>query len=67
MAKWRYAKSGGKKYTIKQLSDHEIRVRKNDAFTLDGGTLLGNVTSLEDAIALIKGDSGAKQVDLRDG
>lgn len=65
--RWKLAKSGGKSYTIKIFSGGEMKVRKNDAFTRDGGTLLGEVASLEDAIALIKVDSGAKQVDLRDG
>lgn len=66
MAKWKCAKSGGEKYTIKLFSDRDLRVRKDDAWTRDGGTLLGNVSSLEEAIALIKVNSGAKQVDLRD-
>lgn len=67
MAKWKLARSGGKSYTIKQYSIREFVARRNDAFTRDGGTKLGQVTSLEDAVALIRVDSGSKQVDLLDG
>ena len=64
---WKIAKSGGKSYTIKQFSSGEMIVRKNDGWTRDGGTKLGEVRSLEDAISLIKVDSGDKRVDLSNG
>ncbi|MEY9230981.1 hypothetical protein ABIF68_010305 [Bradyrhizobium japonicum] len=63
---WKLAKSGGKNYTIKKFTSGKMTVRRNDAFTWDGGTKLGEVRNLEEAIALIKVDSRSVRVDLRD-
>lgn len=63
MADFQHASSGGRYYTIETVNGGKI-VRKNDGAFLSSGTRLGKVRDLTEALAVIKSDSGSKNVSL---
>jgi hypothetical protein len=64
---YRMADSGGKTYYLNKMPNGSFDVRrKTDTWTMNGEPLIGNVLTLEEAISLVKADSGSQQVNLRD-
>lgn len=63
---YRMADSDGKTYYLNKLSDGSFEVRKHTGtWTMNGEPLIGKVLTLEEAISLVRADSGSRQVNLR--
>ena len=61
-----YVRSGGTKYTLTIISSDEIEVRLNDGWVAGNGSYLGTADSVEDALSIIKSDSGSDHIDMEE-
>jgi hypothetical protein len=68
MATWKLITCAGKNYTTEEASSGGyVIVRRNDGWMWSTGTKIGEATNMDDALAILRSDSGPGEINIRPG